>query len=136
VSFLFSHMNWNICSASRTQPHSGTCWDVSSTESLTHNGGSDSLSIVSGIQYALAHWAVDKTRVFAAGTSSGAMMTNVLAAAYPDIIAAGVVDSGVPYGCFALPGQPDDSWNAQCAQGQLIQTGAQWVSCFIYFLHS
>ena len=55
------------------------------------------------------------------------MMTSVLAGAYPDVFAAGVVDSGVAYGCFALPGQPDDSWNSQCSTGTLIKTGAQWV---------
>jgi hypothetical protein len=58
------------------------------------------------------------------------MMTSVLAGAYPDIFAAGVVDSGVAYGCFALPGQAQDSWNSQCAEGQLIKTGAQWVRSF------
>ena len=109
------------------QPHSGTCWDVSSTETLTHNGGSDSLGIVSAVRYAIANWGVDASRVFAAGTSSGAMMTSVLAGAYPDVFAAGVVDSGVAYGCFALPGQPEDSWNSQCSTGELIKTGAQWV---------
>jgi hypothetical protein len=57
-------------------------------------------------------------------------MTSVLAGAYPDIFAAGVVDSGVPYGCFALPGQPDASWNNQCSTGELIKTGAQWVRSF------
>ncbi len=54
-------------------------------------------------------------------------MTNVLAAAYPDIFKAGIVDSGVPAGCFSLPGQPEDSWNSQCSQGQLVLTGQQWA---------
>ncbi|KAI0034042.1 putative acetylxylan esterase A [Vararia minispora EC-137] len=108
-----------------SSPHSGTCWDVSSTATLTHNGGSDSQGIISAAQYAIANWGVDPTRVFAAGTSSGAMMTSVLAGAYPDVISAGVVDSGVAYGCFSLPGQPEDSWNSQCSTGVLIQTGAQ-----------
>lgn len=55
-------------------------------------------------------------------------MTSVLAGAYPDIFKAGIVDSGVAFGCFAVPGQPEDSWNSQCSQGQLILTGQQWVS--------
>ena len=112
---------------SHTQPHPGTCWDVSSTATLTHNGGGDSLGIASAARFALANWNVDPARVFAAGTSSGAMMTSVLAGAYPDVFRAGVVDSGVAFGCFALPGQPDDSWNEQCAEGQLILTGQQWA---------
>ncbi|KAL1942006.1 hypothetical protein VTO73DRAFT_6536 [Trametes versicolor] len=110
-----------------SSPHSGTCWDVSSDATLTHDGGSDSLGIASAARYAIANWGVDPARVFAVGTSSGAMMTNVLAGAYPDVFKGGVVDSGVPFGCFALPGQAQDSWNAQCAQGQLVLTGAQWA---------
>ncbi|KAI0329096.1 alpha/beta-hydrolase [Cubamyces sp. BRFM 1775] len=108
-------------------PHSGTCWDVSSDETLTHNGGSDSLGIAPAARYAIANWGVDPDRVFAVGTSSGAMMTSVLAGAYPDVFKAGIVDSGVAFGCFAVPGQPDDSWNSQCSEGQLILTGQQWA---------
>ena len=111
----------------RSQPHPGTCWDVSSTATLTHNGGGDSLGIASAARFALANWGVDPARVFAAGTSSGAMMTSVLAGAYPDVFRAGVVDSGVAFGCFALPGQPGDSWNEQCALGELVLTGQQWA---------
>ncbi|KAH9940452.1 acetyl xylan esterase [Epithele typhae] len=110
-----------------SSPHSGTCWDVSSNATLTHNGGSDTLGIASAVRYAIANWGVDSSRVFAVGTSSGAMLTNVLAGAYPDLFKAGIVDSGVPDGCFSLPGQPQDSWNSQCAQGQLVLTGAQWA---------
>ncbi|KAI0779950.1 putative acetylxylan esterase A [Fomes fomentarius] len=110
-----------------SSPHSGTCWDVSSNATLTHNGGSDSLGIVSAVRYAIANWGVDADRVFVVGTSSGAMMTNVLAGAYPDVFKGGVVDSGVPFACFSLPGQPEDSWNSQCSQGQLVLTGQQWA---------
>ena len=92
-----------------------------------HNGGSDSLSIANAARFAISNWGVDANRVFAVGTSSGAMMTSVLAGAYPDVFKAGIVDSGVAFGCFAVPGQPDDSWNSQCSEGQLILTGAQWV---------
>ena len=92
-----------------------------------HDGGSDSLSIANAARYAISNWGVDPNRVFAVGTSSGAMMTSVLAGAYPDVFKAGIVDSGVAFGCFALPGQPEDSWNSQCSTGELIMTGAQWV---------
>ncbi|EIW62600.1 alpha/beta-hydrolase [Trametes versicolor FP-101664 SS1] len=108
-------------------PHSGTCWDVSSDATLTHNGGGDSLGIASAARFAIANWDVDANRVFAVGTSSGAMMTSVLAGAYPDIFKAGIVDSGVAFGCFAVPGQPDDSWNSQCSTGEMILTGQQWA---------
>ena len=107
-------------------PDSGGCWDVHTTATLTHNGGGDSLGIISMVRFAITNWGVDPTRVFATGTSSGAMMTNVLMGAYPDVFAAGSAFSGVPYGCFAGSGM----WNSQCAQGQLIKTPQQWVSCF------
>ena len=101
---------------------------MSSDETLTHDGGSDSLGIANAARFAISNWGVDPDRVFAVGTSSGAMMTNVLAGAYPDVFKAGIVDSGVAFGCFALPGQPEDSWNSECSTGELILTGAEWVS--------
>jgi acetylxylan esterase len=56
-------------------PYSGTCWDVSSTAALTHDGGADSNSIVNMVSYTLSKYSADKSRVFVTGTSSGAMMT-------------------------------------------------------------
>ncbi|KAF8647117.1 hypothetical protein AX16_006949 [Volvariella volvacea WC 439] len=103
-------------------PDSGGCWDVHTNATLTHDAGGDSLGIASAIRYAINTWGVDRNRVFATGTSSGAMMTNVLAGAYPDLIKAGAAFAGVPYGCFAGPGM----WNSQCAQGQLTKTAQQW----------
>ncbi|OCH90798.1 putative acetylxylan esterase A [Obba rivulosa] len=110
-----------------SSPNPGTCWDVSSNATLTHDGGSDSLGIASAARFAISNWGVDPDRVFAVGTSSGAMMTSVLAGAYPDVFKAGVVDSGVAFGCFALPDDPPDSWNSQCATGELILTGQEWA---------
>lgn len=101
----------------------GGCWDVHTNATLTHNAGGDSLGIISQVRYAIANYGVDATRVFATGTSSGAMMTNVLMGAYPDVFAAGSAFSGVPYGCFEGP----DMWNSQCSTGQLIKTPQQWV---------
>lgn len=103
-------------------PNSGGCWNVNSNATLTHDAGSDSLGIASMIRYAMSKYHVDASKVFVTGTSSGAMMTNVLAGAYPDLFSAGSAYSGVPYGCFAGP----DSWNSNCAQGKIIRTGQQW----------
>jgi pimeloyl-ACP methyl ester carboxylesterase len=104
-------------------PRSGGCWDVASSQTLSHNGGGDSLGLANAVRYAIANWGVNPSRVFVTGTSSGAMMTSVLAGAYPDLFQAGAVDSGVAFGCFGGP----SAWNSQCANGQLIQTPAQWV---------
>ena len=100
------------------------CWDVSSRQTLTHNGGGDSLGIVSATKYVMQKYAVDTKRVFATGTSSGAMMTNVLLGSYPDLFAAGSVWAGVAFGCFAGDGY--DVWNGDCATGQVIKSGAKW----------
>jgi acetylxylan esterase len=100
------------------------CWDVSSTQSLTHNGGGDALGIVSMVKYALATYGGDADRVFATGTSSGAMMTNVLLGSYPDVFAAGSAWAGVAFGCFA--GNGYDVWSGDCATGLVVKTGAEW----------
>lgn len=59
-----------------------TCWDVHSTGTLTHNSGGDSLGLANFVRYALSTYNGDAGKVFATGTSSGAMMTNVLAGIY------------------------------------------------------
>ncbi|KZP18271.1 carbohydrate-binding module family 1 protein [Athelia psychrophila] len=103
-------------------PRSGTCWDVASPQTLSHNGGGDSIAMASIAKYAIANWGVDSTQVFATGTSSGAMMVSVLMGAYPDIFAAGSLYSGVAFGCFAGP----SAWNNACATGEMIETPAYW----------
>ena len=111
-------------------PSSDKCWDVASIATLTHNGGGDSLTIVNMVKYAVANYGGDANRVYSTGISSGAMMTNVLAGAYPDIFKAGAVYSGVPDGCFyvssATAGMAQAAWNVTCSEGLYIQTAAQW----------
>ncbi len=63
----------------------GGCWDVASNASLKHPSESDPLGIVSMVSYAVANLGGDATKVFATGQSSGAMMTNVLLATYPEV---------------------------------------------------
>jgi poly(hydroxyalkanoate) depolymerase family esterase len=103
---------------------SGGCWDVSSSQALTRNGGSDPVGLMSMITYTERHYGGDPNRVYVTGASSGAMMTNVMLADYPDVFKAGAAFMGVPDGCFAGPGV--DVWNAPCAQGQVIKTPQQW----------
>ncbi|ETW75418.1 family 1 carbohydrate esterase [Heterobasidion irregulare TC 32-1] len=103
-------------------PDSGGCWDVHTNATLTHDAGGDSLGIASMVRYAIASYGVDPQLVFMTGSSSGAMMTNVLAGAYPDLFQAGVAFSGVPYSCFSGP----TLWNSACADGDIIMTPQQW----------
>ena len=102
------------------------CWDVSSPQTLSHNGGGDSLGIVSMVRYTLDKYNADQNRVFVTGVSSGAMMTNVLLGSYPDVFAAGSAFSGVAFGCFAGDGY--DVWSDDCATGKIIKTGEEWAA--------
>ncbi|KAF2021287.1 carbohydrate esterase family 1 protein [Aaosphaeria arxii CBS 175.79] len=102
------------------------CWDVSSKQSLTHNGGGDALGIVSMVRWALEKYGGDKNRVFVTGTSSGAMMTNVLIGSYPDVFAAGSAWAGVPFGCYAADGF--GVWSDDCAKGKIIKNGTEWAA--------
>jgi acetylxylan esterase len=56
-------------------PYEGTCWDVSSQETLTHNGGGNSNSIANMVTWAISKYNADSSKVFVTGSSSGAMMT-------------------------------------------------------------
>lgn len=102
------------------------CWDVASKQTLTRDGGGDSQSIANMVKYTIAKYNADKSKVFMTGRSSGSMMTNVMAATYPDLFAAGSAYAGVSAGCAAGP--EVDYWNADCAQGKIIKTGAEWAA--------
>ncbi|PKS06106.1 hypothetical protein jhhlp_007940 [Lomentospora prolificans] len=108
----------------------GGCFDVASTATLTHDGGGDSQTIANMVKHAIDNFGGDPDRVYSVGTSSGAMMTNVLVGAYPDVFKAGSVYSGVPDGCFFVQGatatQDPPGWANACADGQLTHTAEQW----------
>lgn len=105
------------------------CWDVSSRETLTHDGGGDSLGIVSMVRWTLDKYRGDASRVFVTGVSSGGMMTQVLVGAYPDVFAAGAAFAGVPFGCFAPAGNNAgqyDYWSGECATGKVTRSASGW----------
>jgi acetylxylan esterase len=103
---------------------SGSCWDVSSSQALTRNGGSDPVGLMSMITYAEQHYNGNPSQVYVTGASSGAMMTNVMLADYPDVFKAGAAFMGVPYYCFFTG--TVDGWNTACADGQVSMTAAAW----------
>jgi acetylxylan esterase len=106
-------------------PNSGGCWDVSSRATLTRDGGANSNSIANMVRYTITQYNADRNRVFVAGTSSGAMMTNVLAATYPDLFKAASAYAGVPAGCFYTGTVA--GWNSSCANGQSIASQGAWA---------
>jgi poly(hydroxyalkanoate) depolymerase family esterase len=103
---------------------SGSCWDVSSSQALTRNGGSDPVGLMSMITYAEQHYGGNPNAVYVTGASSGAMMTNVMLGDYPDVFKAGAAFMGVPFGCFFTG--TVDGWNTACADGQVSNTAAAW----------
>ncbi|KAI0019816.1 carbohydrate esterase family 1 protein [Xylariomycetidae sp. FL0641] len=109
-----------------SSPNSGTCWDVSSERSLVRGGGGDSTAIADMVAFALAEYGADPARVYVTGGSSGAMMSNVLAATYPDRIAAVSLYSGVAAGCFVSAAGGVDQWNNSCSGGQSRATADAW----------
>jgi len=111
-----------------SSPYQGTCWDVSSRSALTHDGGGDSNSIANMVTYTLQKYNGDPSKVFVTGSSSGAMMTNVLVATYPELFQAATVYSGVSAGCFVSAAGQVDAWNSSCAQGQIRDTQQQWAN--------
>ncbi|GHJ54824.1 hypothetical protein Nm8I071_41310 [Nonomuraea sp. TT08I-71] len=103
---------------------SSQCFDVSSPQALRRDGGSDPVGIKSMVDYVRQRYPVDANRIFTTGVSSGAMMTNVLLALYPDVFSAGAAFAGVPFGCFATTNGSE--WNSECANGQVVKTPQQW----------
>ncbi|KAI0007946.1 carbohydrate esterase family 1 protein [Xylariaceae sp. FL0662B] len=110
-----------------SSPNSGTCWDVSSKQSLSHLGGGDSQAIANMILFAIDEYGVDPARVYVTGGSSGAMMSNVLAATYPELISAVSLYSGVAAGCFVSASGGVDQWNNSCSGGQSTATVEAWT---------
>lgn len=105
-----------------SSPRSGTCFDVNTPQTLSHNGGGDSQGIASMITYSINNYGVSPNHVYVTGSSSGAMMTNVMAGSYPNLFQAASAYSGVPFGCFA----GSSSWNSACANGQVTHTAQEW----------
>ncbi|KAK4159849.1 feruloyl esterase [Cladorrhinum sp. PSN259] len=107
-------------------PNQSNCWDVQNAASLTHGRGGDALSIVNMVNYTLTKYNGDAARVYVMGSSSGAMMTNVMAGSYPEVFEAGAAYSGTAHACFAgSPTATPFGSNQTCAQG-LTHTPQQW----------
>lgn len=109
-----------------SSPNSGQCWDVSSKKSLTRNGGGDTQAISNMILHAINAYKVDPQRVYVTGGSSGAMMSNVFAACYPDLVQAVSLYSGVPAGCFVSSSGGVAQWNNSCSGGSSRATPEKW----------
>jgi poly(hydroxyalkanoate) depolymerase family esterase len=113
------------------------CFDSSATR------GGDRAAIVKMVDYVVMNKGADKTRVFAAGMSSGGCMTNTLLGIYPDVFAGGSAMPGFPAGgwpagdttctkCSSSPPSTDGKYWGDIARGAFEFSGTrpcvqQWV---------
>lgn len=97
----------------------GRCWDVTSSKTHTRDGGGDSHAIIQMVRYALSQYHANADRVYSTGDSSGAMMTELLLALYPDVYKAGAAFAGVPAGC-------SNEFDSSGLCGLPAQTAQQW----------
>lgn len=103
----------------------GRCFDTWSDAAKRRDGGSDPVSIMSMVAYAVLQYGGDQNRVYATGSSSGGMMTQHMLALYPDRFKAGAAFMGVPFNCFANAADyPPGS--SQCTGGSMNRTPQQW----------
>ncbi len=63
----------------------------------SHRGGGEPLSIRQMIRQVVDDQAIDPSRVFITGLSSGGAMTSVMLATYPEVFAGGAIIAGLPY---------------------------------------
>ncbi len=63
----------------------------------SHRGGGEPLSIRQMIARVIDDHAIDPSRVFITGLSSGGAMTSVMLATYPEVFAGGAIIAGLPY---------------------------------------
>jgi poly(hydroxyalkanoate) depolymerase family esterase len=102
------------------------CFEIETSSVMTHVSNGDAASVVAMVKYVqrVDKNNADSIRVFATGWSSGAMLTNVLLADYPDVFAAGAPFAGVPFNCMF--NFPDATRGNACSAGQVIKTAEQW----------
>jgi poly(hydroxyalkanoate) depolymerase family esterase len=96
------------------------CFDWG-TPSDDSRGQGEALSIYQMVQYMQAHYSIDAHRIFVTGLSAGAGMTSDILADYPDVFAAGSVDSGPPAQCSTT-----GITNSNCTSGTTSHTPQQW----------
>ena len=93
------------------------CWDSSPGRT------GEKAAIVQMVNYTIEEYGADASRVFSAGASSGACLTNSLLASYPDVFAGGSVLAGVPAGAWP---SGNTSCSNVCNTTPGTKTAAQW----------
>ncbi|MEV7967990.1 PHB depolymerase family esterase [Sphaerisporangium sp. NPDC088356] len=99
------------------------CFDNWSDASKVRGGQTDPVSLMSMVTYVEQQYHGDPSRVFATGSSSGAMMTNAMLALYPEVFKAGAAFMGVPFTCFPNEAAYQPGGNSAPCVGKTAQ---QW----------
>lgn len=104
----------------QTINNSSKCWNFFVNGDYQRGQG-EPLSIKQGIDWMVNQHGLDTNRIFITGLSSGAAMTNVMLAVYPDVFAAGAPVAGVPFKCATnIPS------SLFCNAGNVVKTPQQW----------
>jgi poly(hydroxyalkanoate) depolymerase family esterase len=98
------------------------CFNWFSTADDTRGNG-EAASVRSMVDQAVADHGSDRARIFVTGLSAGGAMAADLLAAYPDVFAAGGIDSGLPAQCATTQAQA-----TACQQNDQHLTPAQWAA--------
>jgi acetylxylan esterase len=93
----------------------GNCFDASPGRT------GEKATIAAEVAAMISQKGVDKTRVFAAGASSGGCMTQTMLATYPDVFAGGSALAGVPAGAWM-----GGNTCGVCSQNAPTKTAVQW----------
>jgi acetylxylan esterase len=108
-------------------PSSGRCWDIVSNKTRMRDGGGDSHAIRQMVKFALEKYKANPERVYSTGDSSGAMMTELLLALYPDVFKAGSAFAGMPAGCRgANESGSNGGYSGDCAGEKVSHTPEEW----------
>ncbi|EXL65274.1 hypothetical protein FOPG_18490 [Fusarium oxysporum f. sp. conglutinans race 2 54008] len=100
--------------------------DIISAKTLKHNSQGNSQVLISMVDYIIKTYRANPKKVYITSTSSRYMMTNMLAATYPDRFAAATCYSGVAAGCMAgSPGSRAISSDRVCSDGKIIKSGQE-----------
>jgi poly(hydroxyalkanoate) depolymerase family esterase len=97
------------------------CWQFF-LPSNAHRDSGDPAAIAGMTRTVTARWNVDGDRVYMVGMSAGSFMTSIMAAAYPDLFAAVVINAGGAYNdgtCLGLPLGLPVALSAQLARAEM-----------------
>jgi poly(hydroxyalkanoate) depolymerase family esterase len=103
--------------------NSEDCFDFFTSSDDTRGNG-EAESVIQMVQYMQAHYSINPKRIYITGLSAGGGLTADLLADYPDVFAAGSIDSGLPAQCAT--GGSTSAYT--CMDGAVSKTVAQWAA--------